>query len=492
MKHISPKIILKGAVLVGLAAILAACSSTGKYDTKDLSSQGYSWGFFQHAAGTEHDRQIDFFVDRLNDYPGVSYNVLQGSYYNTGTEAPEHLRDPAGKMIFTQNENRRYFDFWENDRNDISRIMLFNPLDNSLNSAFMSRFKTEWWGNADMRAVSVNGGPVMLRVEGESEHFFYESQETFAVAIPKSNDDLTWMFNQDNAGKSRELLENLLVKLENTQFEPKDYNMLISTWDNDKFLDWAGLELSPAQGKLFDGEVQYVIGASYFGPHNKVLKGGFLGVDLWGHEGAPDKSNKLGKSLDTVIIALGNADTKDRSSWQPRAKIVLDHPSWSNQTEYNFIRINDDGTEQVMGVLQRTYNNKSISDSDGKVVSVVATNNYLAKGDTSFINQCLVLLGGQQIPLGFDYKTSFQDYATDLTIIAQGITNGNLNPEMVASLNVNADATIGNVVDAAQNVLRVKVPSTYLALKDKQLAANKNFQNDTTKVSELKNAYGIK
>ena len=407
LKNISKnvKLIALATVFVGVAAAATACGADGS-SLKDMSSEGYPWSFFQQSTGTAHSRELGFFVDRLNSYPGASHNVLEGPYLNTGTEAPEHLRDPAGRMIFTQNENRRYFGWLNNDRNDISRIMLFDPTTRLLNTAFMSRYATEWWGDADLRAISVNNGPVMMRTEGITKHLLgYETQEVFAVAIPKDGQDYSWMFNQDNASRSRAYLEDLLKEFEKTNFRPPGQHILISTRDSDKFLDWAGIETAPAQGELFDGKVQYVIAASYFGKHNEPFAGseGFwiFGKKLFGHQGAPDKSNKAGSALDTVVIATG--DAKNSGSWQPKAKIYVNHPTWSNQVEYEFVKVQNDGKEVSMGILQRTYNDKSES-VDGKLVSVDATNNYLAKGDLRFMQQCLVLLGGQQVPLGFDYK----------------------------------------------------------------------------------------
>ena len=483
------KRIMVTALLVGVAVAANACGGSG--NLKDMSSEGYPWGFFQHANGTQHDRQLDLIVDRINQWPSATYNVLEGTYFNTGTEAPEHLRDAAGRMIFTQSESRRYFAWTNNDRNDISRIMLFNPLTQTLDTAFMSRYSTEWWGNADLRAISVNNGPVIMRTEGIGKHLLYTDQQVFAVAIPKDGQNYSWMFNQDSAERSRAYLEDLLKELENTNFRPPGQHILISTHDNDKFLDWAGVETAPAQGELFNGQVQYVIGASYVGSHNRPFAGGLFSP-LYGHQGAPDKSNKAGSSLDTITIAIGNAN--NQSSWAPKARIYVNHPTWSKQVEYQFVKVNPDGSEDVKGVLQRTYNDKSVTDSNGKVVEVVATNNYLAKGDTSFIQQVLVLLGGQQVPLGFDYKTSFLDYGLDLIRIGQGISagQGGLDPEMVASLNVNADATIEHVVSAAENVLGVKVPLEFETLRQQQRDANQRFHTEAPQIPELKQAYGLK
>lgn len=100
----------------------------------------------------------------------------------------------------------------------------------------------------------------------------------------------------------------------------------------------------------------------------------------------------------------------------------------------------------------------------------------------------------QQVPLGFDYKTSFMDYALDLIQIAQGTSKGGsgVAAESVASLNVNADATIDNVISAAANVLGVSVPPEFQTLRRKQLDANSRFQKEAPQIPELKEAYGLK
>ncbi len=488
MKNV--KRITLATLLAATMAVTAACGTSNSL--KDMSSEGYQWGFFQHARGTVHNRELVFLVDRLNFWPDASYNVLEGSYFNTGTEAPEHLRDAAGRMIFSQNEGRRYFAWTNNDRNDISRIMLFEPSTQTLNTAFMSRYKTEWWGDADLRAISVNNGPVIIRTEGIGEHLIYKDQRVFSVVVPKSGMDFSWMFNQDKAVQSRAYLENLLKDLEKTDFNPPDQNVLMSTHDNDRFFDWAGVETSAAQGELFNGAVKYVIAANYFGENNKPFAGrGFLRGTLFGHQGAPDKSNKAGSALDTVTIALG--ETGKPESWKPKAKIVVYHPTWSNQTEYVFIEIGSDGSEKRMGIIQRTYNNKSVSDSDGRVVEVAATNNYLAKGDTDFMASVMVLLGGQQVPLGFDYKTSFLDYGLDLIRMGQGTSGATSLPsEAVASLNVNANATIENVISAAEKVLGAQPRAEFKNLLAQQKAANDAFHKEARQLRELKEVYGLK
>jgi len=492
------KIAVTGAA-VAYMVLAASCgaSEPARTESKDVSSEGYPWSFFQHARGTEHNRELVLFVDRLNPWPGSSNNVLEGTYYNTGTEAPEHLRDPAGRMVFTQIEQRRYFDFWDNARNDVSRIMLFNPNTQELNTAFMTRYKTEWWGDADLRAVSVNNGPIMFRVEGVTNHLGITTQQVFSVAIPKRWENYSWMFNQDRAADARGALDDLLRNLENTDFKPPTHDILMSTRDGDRFLDWAGVETAPAQGELFNGKVPYVIAASYLGPHNQLFAGRgwwMFRQGLYGHPGAPDRGNKAGSSLDTVLIAEGYADNP--SEWRPRAKIIVNHPSWSNQTEYQFVRVNADGREEEMGTLQRTYNNKTVSKTtsggDNVVVDLAATNNYLAKGDLEFMQQCLVLLGGQQIPLGFDYKTSFMDYGLALISIGEGLSAGDIDPELAASLNVNADATLNRVIDAAKGVLGRDAPPEFEALRREQNAANDAYQKDATQNPHLLTAYGLK
>ncbi len=475
-------------VPIGLATLLIACSASTSL--KDMSSQGYEWAFFQIAKGTEHNREIGLFADKIGPFSESSYNVLEGSYFNTGTEAPEHLRDPAGRMIFTQNEARRYFGVLENERNDVSRIMLYDPVSGKLNNAFMSRYKTEWWGDSDDRAISINNGPVMLRFSGVTDHLGIKTQDVFAVAIPKDGKDYSWMFNQDKASASRDLFESLEKYLENTDFKPQDYHMLISTRDSDKVFDWAGVEMAPAQAELYDGTVQYVIAADYFGSHNKPFAGGFMSCNsMYGHQGAPDRGNKAGTALDTVLIAMGKINDPD--NWKPKAKIVVNHPTWSNQSEYEFYSIDNYGREELKGVLQRTYDNKSLTGEKGEVIQFAGTNNYLAKGDIDYISQVLTLLGGQQIPLGFDYKTSFMDYATDMLRIAEGINGDGVDPELVASLNINSDSTIENVITAAEKVLGVDAPPAYRGLLEKQRLANENYQKEVTNKPELLDAYGI-
>ncbi|MCX6819388.1 MAG: hypothetical protein NT129_05335 [Candidatus Aenigmarchaeota archaeon] len=472
---------------IGVAALLIACSASTA--TKDMSSEGYDWAFFQLAEGTEHDRKIGLLVDKIGPFSESSYNILEGSYFNTGTEAPEHLRDPAGRMIFTQNEARRYFGFLENQRNDVSRIMLYDTVSGKLNNAFMSRYKTEWWGDSDDRAISINNGPTMLYFSGVTNHLGITTQEVFAVAIPKDGKDYSWMFNQDRAVDARDLFESLEKYLENTDFKPYDYNMLISTRDSDKVFDWAGVEMAPAQGELYDGTVQYVIAADYFGSHNKPFVGGISCSSVYGHQGAPDRGNKAGTALDTVLIALGKINDPD--NWKPRAKIVVNHPTWSKQTEYEFYSIDAYGREELKGVLQRTYNDKSTKSDEGAVVQFTGTNNYLAKGDFNYISQVLTLLGGQQVPLGFDYKTSYMDYATDMLRIAEGINGNGMDPELVASMNVNADATIEHVITAAEKVLGVDTPPAYRDLLVRQHSANENYQKEVTNKPELLGVYGI-
>jgi hypothetical protein len=83
------------------------------------------------------------------------------------------------------------------------------------------------------------------------------------------------------------------------------------------------------------------------------------------------------------------------------------------------------------------------------------------------------------------------DYALDLIQIGSGINGNGTNPELVASLNINSDSTIGNVVSAARNVLGVE-PSTYFKeLLDRQLQANVNYQSTASKDLELLQSYGF-
>ncbi len=488
------------ATLTGilLAHLLSGCGSTEEWtktELKDMSSSGYEYSFYQRARGTEHNREIGLFVDRMAKFPNPSFNLIEGSYENTGTEAPEHLRNMLGIMIFTQNENRRYYDFWDNAREDATNIMLFDPANEQLYNAAMARFKTEWWGDADVRAISVNNGPVQLRMSGVTNHLGIETQQVFAVVLPYENQDYSWMFDQDKATDIRQFFEGLEKKLEATSFNPSDYHVLISTRDSDGMLDWLGLQTVPAQGELFDGELQYVISAGYMGPHNSVFAGrGFLGSKVYAHQGAPDKSTLAGASLDTVTLALGTIDNP--SSWIPKAEIIVNHPTWSNQVEYEFYSIKEDGTRELRGVLQRTYNDKTVTESSGDttvITDLASTNDYLAKGDLDYINQCLILMGGQQIPLGFDYKTSYMDYALDLIRIADGsISNEGMEPEMVASLNVNADATIENVINAAEGVFGVSAPAGfYSELREKQRKANEAYQQFVCTNQELVDVYGL-
>lgn len=518
---------------IALAGIVAgsiiAATACGGSDLKDMSSEGYDWGTFQVATGTEHDRTLIFFVDKRGAYGDLNYNVLEGSYYNTGSEAPEHLRDPAGAMIFAQNEDRRYYDVLNNSRNDVSRIALFDPATGTVNVAFMSRYQTEWWGSSSYRAVSVNNGPVMVRLEGTTNHLGIKTQDVMAVVLPKEgmdyswllnpgndkdtkqlrednlesiadklqHNDFTWLFNQDYAKEVRNALTGIAKHLEKTHFQPDDFDILLSTSDRDHFIDFLGVETAPSQGALYDGTVQYTISSTYNGPHNQAIGGDFLGTGskLWGHEGAPDRHGRAGKSLDTVVLSLGSVD-ENSEYWQPKAKIIVNHPNWSNQTAYEFYQINPDGSEVQRAVLQRTYHNKSEKDSEGKTIEVKGTNSYLAKGDLQFIADVFVLMGGQQIPLGFDYKSSYMDYSLDLMMIADGITPGEgsvseLNPELVAALNVNADATIGNVIGAGRRVLGVEPPQRFTDLLKKQEAATNAFHDAVRNNPGILTIYGI-
>src|SRR4030042_5287986 len=222
-----------------------ACSANpyappNKTVLKDMSAEGYEIGMFQRVSGTEHNRAIQLFVDNLGSFPDPSFNILEGSYYNTGTEAPEHLRDPFGRMIFTQTEMRRYFDFWDNAREDATNIMLFDPGNGNLYTAAMARFKTEWWGESDVRAISVNNGPIQFRLSGITNHLGIETQQVFAVVTPEQSQDYSWMFNQDNAGMVKDYFTGLAQRLENTGFNPSGEHVLISTRDSDNGLDWLG------------------------------------------------------------------------------------------------------------------------------------------------------------------------------------------------------------------------------------------------------------
>ena len=483
---------LTAATIAGLTAV--SCSSPyappNKTDLKDMSSEGYEIAMYQRANGTEHNRQIDLFVDQMGSFPNPSFNLLDGTYQNTGTEAPEHLRDPSGNIIFTQTEYRRYFDFWDNAREDATNIMLFESETQKLYNAAMARFQTEWWGNADVRAISVNNGPLMFRLSGITNHLGIETQQVFSVIVPEESKDFTWMFNQNNAGDVKNYFTKLAEKLEKTEFKPKDEHVLMSTWDSDSGLDLFNLEVIPAQGELYDGTVKYVIAAGYFGPNNQPTLV-FGPGDFWGHQGAPDRGNDLGTSLDTILLAMGDIDNP--KAWEPKAKVIVYHPTWSNQTEYKFIKVNADGTEKEMGVLQRTYNNKSQTDSDGKTVLYSGTNNYLAKGDINYIQDCLTLIGGQQVTLGLDYKTSYMDYAVDLFLIAQGtVSEKGMDPELVASLNINADSTIVNVVDAAKNVFGVEPTEYFAKMAENQKKANVEFQEYVKNNSTLTKIYDIK
>lgn len=497
---------LKGILIITIAGMALAASVIGvsgcsrsrgwsKTELKDMSAAGYSWSFFQRSEGTEHNRHISLFVDWIESWPGTTSNVLEGSYYNTGTEATEHLRDPQGRMILSQSEPRRFYEFWDNARNDRTSIMLLDPNRGQLYSADMTRFKTQWWGDSDTRTISVNKGPIMFRLEGVTEHLGIKTQDVFAVVFPKGNNDYSWLFDQDQALEARKHFEALEQLLETTDFKPDDYNVLMSTRDSDSWIDWMGIERIPAQGELFNGSVSYVIAPNYFGPNNQPFrsKGG-----LYGHRGAPDKHNKLGSSLDTVLLALGNI--KNPEDWKPKAKIIVDHPSWSNQTEYHFVKIHGDGTEEVMGTLQRSYNDLTPTgvSSEGKTVKLEArgTNNYLAKGDLQFMEDYLTLVGGQLVPLGLDYKTSYLEYALDNIRIAEAVTPGidgvtGVDSELVASLNVNADVTIANVVRAAKNIFGVDAPYEFKQLLYWQSIADEAWQQRVKENPWLLQSYGI-
>lgn len=499
-KPINPgKFILKTATLMAFLATLAGCAdfpAPERTKLKDMSAQGYEYSMYQRADGTDHNRVINLFVDKMADYPLQPFNILEGSYYNTGTEAPEHLRDPLGRMIFTQTEKRRYYDFWDNARNDITNILLMDPSTERMYSATMSRLKTEWWGDSDMRAIQVNQGPITLRMEGVSTHLGVDSHRVFAVLVPEMLPSMI-VFNQDNAGVAKDMYTDLAKRLEASDFglDSDQNHVLMSTRDYDLAFDWLGVEAIPSQGKLFDGTFNYVIASSYFGPNNQLFSGrGFLNKNLYGHLGAPDNSTKAGSALDTIVLAEGTVENIS-STWIPRAKMVVNHPAWSNQTEYQFYRITDNG-DILMGTLQRTYNDKTQkqTDSDGDVVIIelVGTNDYLAKGDLDFMHDFLVLLGGQQISLGIDYKTSYMDYALDLTLIADGMLGSDgMDPESVASLNVDADATIENVIEAGRNIFQVEPTGFFNQVYQQQQAANEQFQIEFRKNQELIDLYGF-
>ena len=170
MENIGKKIRNIALATALAAAVLTTATACESSKLKDMSSEGFEYGAFQAMSGTEHDREITFFVDKRGAFGEWNHNVLEGSYYNTGTEAPEHLRDPAGRMIFSQNEDRRYYDILDNSRNDVSRIALFDPSTGNLDVAFMSRYQTEWWGSSNYRAISINNGPPMIRLGGTTNH----------------------------------------------------------------------------------------------------------------------------------------------------------------------------------------------------------------------------------------------------------------------------------------------------------------------------------
>ncbi|GEM_PF-3603498 len=498
------KALLRGSMAAALlltAGLTAGCEAEGpkKTDLKDMSTEGYELSFYQRARGTSHNREIRFVVDNLD---GTVTNLLEGTYENTGTDAPEHLRDPQGRMVFTQTEFRRYFDTLDNARIDKTNITLFNPLQGQLSYAKMARFQTEWWGNSDLRAIAINNGPLMLRLEGQTNHLGIKTQNVFAVVIPEDLGDYSWMFNQDRANETREYMEGLQKRLEATDFRaglekrPEAASrILISTKDYDRFENIFGLETAAAQGSLFDGKAQYFIAASYLGPNNLPFVGGlFVAKKLYGHPGAPDKGTQAGSSLDTVTLGLGTVDRLHDGV--AKARIVLSHPTWSNQTEYRFIKVHPNGEEELMGSLQRSYNDKTqtqtTSQGDKIITDLSATNNYLARGNLLYMQDVLVLLGGQQVTLGFDYKTSYGDYALALMLIGRGLVLGDMDPELVAGLNVNADATIGNVTRAARSVLGLEVPPEYEALSRMQLEANKAFHEAAAKDPKMRALYGLR